>query len=113
MDLVASHRYRGDSCRTICPETPSHCGADCSDADCNYPGCSQAPSGSFPGRLNLECSFAQEPSARLSFSLAKGEGVQEFFVAEGFRQIIDCAGFHRLYTSRHAGTARNKNNLLP
>ena len=36
-------------------------------------------------------------------------GAQEIFVSEGFRQIIDRAGFHRLYTSRHAGTARNEN----
>src|SRR5271165_6190365 len=40
------------------------------------------------------------------------EGAQEIFVAEWFRQIIDCAGFHRLYTSRHAGAARNENDLL-
>jgi hypothetical protein len=41
------------------------------------------------------------------------EGAQEIFVSEGFRQIIDCAGFHRLYTSRHAGAARDENDLLP
>src|SRR5258707_1724184 len=39
------------------------------------------------------------------------DGTQEIFVLEGFRQIIDCAGFHRLHTSRHAGTARNENDL--
>ena len=40
------------------------------------------------------------------------DGVQEIFVSEGFRQIIDCAGFHRLRTSRHASTACNENDLL-
>src|SRR5260370_15928162 len=40
------------------------------------------------------------------------DGVQEIFVPEGFRQIIDRAGFHRLHTSRHAGAARNENDLL-
>src|SRR5271166_5569032 len=39
------------------------------------------------------------------------EGAQEIFVAEGFGQIIDRAGFHRLYTSLHAGAARNENDL--
>src|SRR5258707_3757137 len=40
------------------------------------------------------------------------DGTQEIFVIEGFRQIIDCAGFHRLHTSRHATIASNENDLL-
>src|SRR5260221_6703332 len=39
-------------------------------------------------------------------------GAQEIFVLEGLRQIIDCAAFHRLHTSRYAGTACNENDLL-
>src|SRR4029077_20246126 len=40
------------------------------------------------------------------------DGGQKIFVPEGFRQIIDWAAFHRLHTSRYAGTACNENDLL-